>query len=215
MIKKIAEKLLGRSLTNADGYDVTSIKEVETKLGQGIPATLKEFYITIGKLDIFMTSFHRFIKPENLFYEDGKLVFLEENQTVCYWGVNTESDDSLVYQAQNIDNAIWNSEEILLSDFLEMMLYGQCAEGGYQFSGAIYDLDDEELPEFIEQLMTDNWQKVVDHNNWIIYENDSKLIWYFVDDSGNLSEDYPLFVSTQTKEDFIKMEEEFGFMDLD
>lgn len=215
MIKKIAEKLLGRSLTNADGYDVTSIKEVETKLGQGIPATLKEFYITIGKLDIFMTSFHRFIKPENLFYEDGKLVFLEENQTVCYWGVNTESDDSLVYQAQNIDNAIWNSEEILLSDFLEMMLYGQCAEGGYQFSGAIYDLDDEELPVFIEQLMTDNWQKVVDHNNWIIYENDSKLIWYFVDDSGNLSEDYPLFVSTQTKEDFIKMEEEFGFMDLD
>lgn len=215
MIKKIAEKLLGRSLTNADGYDVTSIKEVETKLGQGIPATLKEFYITIGKLDIFMSSFQRFIKPENLFYEDGKLVFLEENQTVCYWGVNTESDDSLVYQAQNIDNAIWNSEEILLSDFLEMMLYGQCAEGGYQFSGAIYDLDDEELPEFIEQLMTDNWQKVVDHNNWIIYENDRKLIWYFVDDSGNLFEDYPLFVSTQTKEDFIKMEEEFGFMDLD
>lgn len=215
MIKKIAEKLLGRSLTNADGYDVASIKEVETKLGQGIPATLKEFYITIGKLDVFMTSFHRFIKPENLFYEDGKLVFLEENQTVCYWGVNTESDDSLVYQAQNIDNAIWNSEEILLSDFLEMMLYGQCAEGGYQFSGAIYDLDDEELPEFIEQLMTDNWQKVVDHNNWIIYENDRKLIWYFVDDSGNLFEDYPLFVSTQTKEDFIKMEEEFGFMDLD
>lgn len=217
MIKQIAEKLIGRSLTNADGYDIASIKEVEAKLGQGIPEQLKEFYTTIGKLDIFMSSFQRFIKPEDLFYEDGKLVFLEENQAVCYWGISTENSekDPLVYQAQNIDNAIWNSEEILLSDFLKMMLYGQCAEGGYQFSGAIYDMDRHELFEFTEQLTITNWQKVVDHNNWVIYENDRKLIWYFTDDNGDLSEDYPLFVSTQTKEDFMKMEEEFGFSDLD
>lgn len=217
MIKQISENLLGRSLTNTDGYDIITIEQIESKLGQEIPAILKEFYITIGKLDIFMSSFQRFIKPENLFCEDGKLVFLEENQTVCYWGINTENGekDPLVYQAQNLDNTIWNSEEISLSVFLKMMLYGQCAEGGYQFSGAIYDLDRYELVEFTEQLNTDSWIKVVNHNNWIIYEKDRKLIWYFTDDEGNLSEDYPLFVSTQTKEDFLKMEEEFGFCDLD
>jgi hypothetical protein len=217
MIKQIAEKLLGRSLTNNDGFDIVIIENAETKLGQRIPAVLKEFYITIGKVDVFMTSFHRFLKPEDLFYENGKLVFLEENQNVCYWGVNTanEADDSLVYQAQNRDNAIWYSEEILLSDFLQMMLYGQCAEGGYQFSGAIYDMDRLELLEFTDQITKNNWQKVVDHNNWIIYEKDRKLIWYFTDDNGDLSEDYPLFVSTLTKEDLLKMEEEFGFTDLD
>jgi hypothetical protein len=213
MIREIAEKLLGRSLTNYDGFDVETIENAETKLGQSIPAILKEFYITVGKLDIFMSSFQRFIKPEDLFYEDGKLVFLEENQNVCYWGVNIT--DTLVYQTQNIDNAVWYSEEILLSDFLQMIMYGQCAEGGYPFSGAIYDMDQDELTEFIEEITTKDWQKVVDHNNWIIYENDRKLIWYFTDDNGNLSEDYPLFVSTPTKEDFLKMEEEFGFSDLD
>ncbi|MEA9412524.1 hypothetical protein [Flavobacterium sp. PL02] len=213
MIRQIAEKLLGRSLTNNDGFDVETIENAETKLGQSIPVILKEFYITVGKLDIFMSSFQRFLKPEDLFYEDGKLVFLEENQMVCYWGVNIT--DTLVYQTQNIDNAIWNSEEILLSDFLQMIMYGQCAEGGYPFSGAIYDMDQDELSEFIEEITTKDWQKVVDHNNWIIYENDRKLIWYFTDDNGNLSEDYPLFVSTPTKEDFLKMEEEFGFSDLD
>ncbi|OUL62918.1 hypothetical protein [Flavobacterium sp. AJR] len=213
MIRQIAEKLLGRLLTNNDGFDVETIENAETKLGQSIPAILKEFYITVGKLDIFMSSFQRFLKPEDLFYEDEKLVFLEENQNVCYWGVSTA--DTLVYQTQSIDNAVWYSEEILLSDFLQMIMYGQCAEGGYPFSGAIYDMDQDELTEFIEEITTKDWQKVVDHNNWIIYENDRKLIWYFTDDNGNLSEDYPLFVSTPTKEDFLKMEEEFGFSDLD
>lgn len=217
MIKQTPEKLLGRSLTNNDGFDVETIENAETRLGQTIPKLLKEFYTTVGKLDIFMSSFQRFIKPEDLFYEDGKLVFLEENQKVCFWGVNKENkeDNPSVYQIQNIDNAVWYSEEILLSDFLQMIMYGQCAEGGYQFSGAIYDMDQAELSEFIEEITTKNWQKVVDHNNWIIYENNRKLIWYFTDEDGNLSEDYPLFVSTQTKEDFLEMEEEFGFSDLD
>ncbi|KFF13650.1 hypothetical protein [Flavobacterium hydatis] len=217
MIKQTAEKLLGRSLTNNDGFEVKIIENAETRLGQEIPKLLKEFYITVGKLDIFMSSFQRFIKPEDLFYEDDKLVFLEENQKVCFWGVDKENkeDNLLVYQVQNIDNAVWYSEEILLSDFLQMIMYGQCAEGGYTFSGAIYDMDKDELSEFIEEITTKNWQKVVDHNNWIIYENDRKLIWYFTDEDGNLSEDYPLFVSTQTKEDFLETEEEFGFSDLD
>jgi predicted NAD-dependent protein-ADP-ribosyltransferase YbiA (DUF1768 family) len=217
MIKQIAEKLLGRSLTNNDGFDVEIIKNAEAKLGKAIPEALKIYYVTIGKLDIFMSSFQRFLKPEDLFYEDGKLVFLEENQNVCYWGVDTEKkeDNPLVYQVQNIDNAVWHSEEILLSDFLQMIMYGQCAEGGYKFSGAIYDMDLEEMPEFIEELTTNNWQKVVDHSNWIVYENDRKLIWYYTDDNGDFSEDYPILVSTQTQEDFLTMEEDFGFLDLD
>ncbi|MCV9932809.1 hypothetical protein OIU80_10990 [Flavobacterium sp. LS1R47] len=217
MIKQVAEKLLGRSLTNNDGFDVKIIENAEARLGHTIPAILKEFYITVGKLDVFMSSFQRFLKPEDLFYEDGKLVFLEENQKVCYWGVDKESKENnlQVYQVQNIDKAVWYPEEILLSDFLQMIMYGQCAEGGYPFSGAIYDMGQDELPEFIEEITTNNWQKVVDHNNWIIYENDRKLIWYYTDDNGDLSEDYPLFVSTQTKEDFLEMEEDFGFSDLD
>lgn len=217
MIKQIAEKLLGRSLTNNDGFDVEIIKNAEAKLGKAIPEALKTYYVTIGKLDIFMSSFQRFLKPEDLFYEDGKLVFLEENQNVCYWGVDTEKkeDNPLVYQVQNIDNAVWHSEEILLSDFLQMIMYGQCAEGGYKFSGAIYDMDLEEMPEFIEELTTNNWQKVVDHSNWIVYENDRKLIWYYTDDNGDFSEDYPILVSTLTQEDFLTMEEDFGFLDLD
>ncbi|MDA6068903.1 hypothetical protein NJT12_04640 [Flavobacterium sp. AC] len=217
MIKDIAEKLLGRSLTNKDGFDSDTIHKTEIKLGQKIPVALKEFYLAVGKLDIFMSSFQRFIQPEDLFFEDEKLVFLEENQGVCYWGISLESPDGnpLVFQIQNAEDAKWHSEEILLSHFIEMILYGQCAEGGYEFSGAIYDMDQDELLEFLEEIKTKDWQKVVDHNNWIIYENNRKLIWYYTDNQGNLSEDYPLFVSIPTKSDLLEMEEEFGFSDLD
>lgn len=217
MIKDIAEKLLGRSLTNKDGFDSDTIDKAEVKLGQKIPTVLKEFYLAVGKLNLFMSSFQRFLQPEDLFFEDGKLVFLEENQAVYYWGTSFENkeDNPLVFQIQNAENAKWHSEEISFSGFLEMILYGQCAEGGYEFSGAIYDMDQDELLEFLEEIKTNNWQKVVDHNNWIIYENNRKLIWFYTDNEGNLSEDYPLFVSTQTQEDFLEMEDEFGFSDLD
>ncbi|WP_428232959.1 hypothetical protein [Flavobacterium sp.] len=217
MIKNTAEKLLGRSLKHEDGFDSDTIDKIEAQLGQKIPIALKEFYLAVGKLDIFMSSFQRFLQPEDLFFEDEKLIFLEENQGVCYWGISLESkeENPLVYQMQNIENTNWQSEEILLSGFLEMILYGQCAEGGYQFSGAIYDMDQDELIAFLEEIKTNSWQKVVDHNNWIVYENNRKLIWFYTDTEGKLSEDYPLFVSTQTQENFLEMEKEYGFSDLD
>ena len=215
MIKVIAEKLLGRELTKEDGLDTEIIDLAEDKLGKKIPKTLRDFYLSVGNLNLFMSSFQSFLKPEDLFIEDDKLVFLEENQVVCYWGVNLEVDNPSVFQIQNIDNAIWYSEEILLSSFLEMIMYGQCAEGGYQFSGAIYDMDKKKLLEFTEEIISQSWKKVVDHNHWIVYENERKLIWYYTDDNGALAEGYPLFVSTQTEKDFLEMEKEFGFENLD
>lgn len=215
MIKDIAEKLLGRSLTEKDGVDIATIEKAEDRLGEKLPVILKEFYINVGKLDFFTSSFQLFLLPEDLYFEDGKLVFLEENQVVCFWGINLHEENSLVFQMQNIDKAIWYSEEILLSEFLKMMMYGQCAEGGYEYSGAIYDIDKDELREFTDEITASNWKKVVDHNNWIIFENERKLIWYYTTNDGGLADGYPLFVSTKTKSDLEKMEKEFGFSDLD
>ncbi len=214
MIKTVAEKLLGRSLTNEDGFDISDIKNAEDKLGKNLPKILKDFYMTVGKLDVFMSSFQQFLNPQDLSIEDEKLVFLEENQVVCFWGIDLEQDDPFVFQMQNMDNAVWYSEEVSLSNFLEMIMYGQCAEGGYEFCGAIYDMDKNELIEFTNEISAKNWVKVVDHNNWIIYENERKLIWFYTDDDGNLAAGYPLFASTQTEEDFHKMEDEFYFVDL-
>lgn len=210
MIKSIAEKLLGRLLIDEDGFSKNEIENEEYKLGLKLPKILKDFYLHVGKLDIFMSSYQYFLKPEDLYIEDEKLVFLEENQVVCFWGINLEEENPLVFQMQNMDQAIWYSEEVSLSEFLKIMMYYQCAEGGYEFSGKIYNMNENELTEFITSITSKNWHKVVDHNDLIIYENERKLICYFIDEEG-LSKDYPLFVSTQVEEDLIEMKKEFGF----
>lgn len=214
-IKKIAERLLDRELCGKDGISSEKIESVEASLSNKIPVALKSFYLNVGRVKIFTSAFFRFISPQDLFYEKEKLVFLEENQMSCYWGISIELDeDPTVYQMNNGDNK-WFSEEIKLSDFLQMVLYCQCTEGGYEFSGGIYDIKQADFLEFIKDIESKHWKKVVNHNGWVIYENGKKLIWYYLNDMGNLLEDYPLFVSTSSHDDFLKMQSEFGFEDLD
>ena len=54
------------------------------------------------------------------------MVFLEENQEVCIWGINIYEEDPIVYQNANDE---WYSEEVKLSEFLYIIMYYQCAQG--------------------------------------------------------------------------------------
>jgi hypothetical protein len=206
MIKQIAEKLLDRPLRKEDGIDSKLLEEVEYILELTLPVPLKEFYLCVGNTESFTNSFEQFVKPDELVFIKEKLVFLEENQGVCCWGVNANEDNPVVYQYTE-ESDEWYSEEVQLSEFLGMMLYYQFAQGGYEYGGAINQISDENL-----NNITQDWEKVIDNNGLVIYWQQGKLIWYFTDKTGHLdTTEYPVIVSVHTEALLSEMETKYGF----
>jgi hypothetical protein len=187
-IEKTAIGLLGRPLNAEDGLSMDEIEAVEIKLKYKLPIGLKYFYNAVGNLELFMSSFEDFPEPYLL---DNKIIFLEENQGVCYWGIDTkdiEKEDPLVYVCTDpeAEEPEWYPEEVTLAKFLEILLYYQCAQGGYEYGGAVYETGFESraaYEKFIEKVVV-GWEKTVDHNGLVIYQQEEKLIWHFTDEEG-------------------------------
>ena len=212
-ISIIAESLLGRHLTEKDGMNLTEIETVENSLSLKLPMVLRDFYLLVGKVDMFISSFEQFIKP----YMKGEmLVFLEENQGVCIWGINirdTENEPVFMCADSETDHPEWHSEEIALTDFLTLLMYYQCAQGGYGHISAVYESNfdtNEKYVQFLTEITAD-YKKVVKHNGVVIYQNGGKLIWHFTDEKSNLAD--TIFCSTRTAEEMKELEI-YGFFEL-
>ena len=212
-IKAIAESIIGRKLTIEDGISISKIKDIENKLECKIPTELKDFYNLIGNLDMFMSSFEDFPEP---YLIGNKIVFLEENQGVCYWGINKDDSESpTVYVCTDIEseNLEWYSESVNLAEFLKIIMYFQCAQGGCKHGGAIYDCNFKSKDEYVGVLnkLVHDWQKVVEHNGLVIFQNRGKLVWYFTDEQGSIGD--TIFASTYS-ELGMKELEIYGFKEL-
>ena len=175
-IVEIAEKLLGRSLDSNDGINIKIIEEVEYIIETNLPKYLREFYLKIGNLKLFTQSFEQFLDIDKLYFEDNKLVFLEENQNVCIWGINKNEDDPIVYQNANDE---WYSEDIKLSEFIKIIMYYQCATG-YENANNI-TFDKIELDKIINRM-----EKVVDNDHLIIFWGNNILLWYYTDEDNKI-----------------------------
>lgn len=212
-LNEIAKSILGRNLKPKDGMSIEAITSLEHSLAIELPNELKDFYLLVGELDIFMTSFQEFIEP---YLKDDKLIFLQENQAVCYWAIDIKNlDNKTVWMSTNIESSApeWYSENVNLYDFLKILMFYQSAQGGYPNGGAVYEsnfTDRKEYLNFLEEV-THSYTKVVDHNGLVIYQQATKLIWYFTDREGNIED--IIFVSTRTYKD-LKLLEQLGFSEL-
>jgi hypothetical protein len=121
-------------LTEQDGVSATEVALAEQRLGFVLPAVLRDFYLTVGRQPAFMSSFQQFASPDQWTVSGDKIVFLEENQGVCYWAADARSK---VYQATSLKAPEWHEEPVGLPEFLRVMLYYQMAQGGYPFCGMI------------------------------------------------------------------------------
>lgn len=215
-IKNIAESLLGRPLIGNDGIKNTLIKQTEVRLGQKLPEALKEFYTLVGNLEMFTSSFNSFMSLDELEYDDNMLIFLDENQGVCSWGVNADdTENPVVYMHVSVNNAepTWHSEKIRLDEFLKIIMYLQCSEGGYEYCCAVYE-DDFENRKAYEQFLSETiigWEKVVNHNGFVAYQKENILIWHFSDRNGKMED--ILYASSLTEEGMEEMEA-LGFSEL-
>ena len=181
MIKETAEKLLGRSLEKNDGISIEIIEETELILDIKLQKYLKDFYSKIGNIQLFTESFNKIIDTDRLYFKDDKLVFLEENQEVCIWGINIYEEDPIVYQNSNDE---WYSEEVKLSEFLYIIMYYQCAQGYKN----VENIDTKNIKEKINKILNE-MQKVVDHDHLIIYWKNNVLLWYYTDEENEMQND--------------------------
>jgi hypothetical protein len=131
---------LVRPLASEDGQPEASIAGAEARLGLRLPGVLREYYLLAGRLDRFNRAHNELRRPEEWSVEGGKLVFLEENQGVVFWGVEVGTlpeADPRVYQAENVRgrSTEWYLEHERCSEFLIVMLHLQAVWAGYDFLG--------------------------------------------------------------------------------
>ncbi len=190
-IKILIERLLGRPLIKTEGVKLSEIDKIELKLGYSLPQSLKDLYLLAGKNVMLLESFNRFALPSQLQLSDDKIVFLEENQEVCYWGFTAREENPVVYMLFN--EGEWHSEKVRLDEFLSIILYYQCAQGGYEFGGVSH-ITKEDLEIFIHT----EWEDVVRHNGLQIYWKPDCLLWYLYDYENDIIDS--LYFSARTQE---------------
>jgi hypothetical protein len=135
-----AIEALARPPTSDDGTPVEEIADGERRLGTQLPSALREYYLVAGRFDRLNRAHNRLYPPHDWFADAGKLVFMEENQEVAYWGVpitDDPEDDPPVLQGVNVsDQPIeWYPEDGRCAEFLLVMLHWQAVCGGMPATG--------------------------------------------------------------------------------
>jgi hypothetical protein len=117
------QKILGVSLCASDGLgdEVVQSKLLEHHLI--LPLGLVEYYAVAGQHPI-NSEHNRLLPIEEIFWLGDKLVFMEENQWVGYWGIarhDLAQPNPIVWQGINQETVDWYEEEYKLSQFLMAM----------------------------------------------------------------------------------------------
>jgi len=135
-----------RTLFQSFGYPLTErtaiapkvLAAAERRLGVKIPQALRDYYLVAGAERRFGKSCNRFLPPQAWTIEQRRLVFMEENQSVAWWGVSLRhagAEDPQVSQGINDEPIRWAPEHRRCSVFLAVMLHYQAVSGGFRFSG--------------------------------------------------------------------------------
>lgn len=226
-IQQTAEKILGRKLKKSESIDISRIQTQEEKLGIQLPKALKNFYLSVGKNALFTEGFQRFAEVEELFAIDGKLVFLEENQAVVHWSVGL-ADEQTIFQTTDKDfsgskKVEWFAEEFELEQFLEMLLYFQCAmsseeqhlngESGFEYFVSI-DVDEywenENAQKYMSRLKEEGAS--LRGNGLAIYFSGKSLTMSFLDEKGEI--DYMILNCSKNEKDLDYLIGKCGFSQL-
>jgi hypothetical protein len=115
--------LLGRNLKQGDGFDARELAQCEKRLKLKLPKAFREYYEFAGKLPV-NTEHNILYDPQRLTICNGKLLFMEENQRVVFWGLHAQEPnqaDPQVFQAINSEPIQWFSQEKPFSVFILSM----------------------------------------------------------------------------------------------
>jgi hypothetical protein len=129
---RAAFESLGLPLRRKDGIDAATLERINLG-GLVLPDALREYYLVAGNEATLNHSFNRLLAPEDVFVDAGRIVFMEENQGVVYWGIrpddsaNPTVEQGVVAQSAPLE---WHSEGTDCAGFLEANLCWQASFGG-------------------------------------------------------------------------------------
>jgi hypothetical protein len=135
-----AVSALWRPISLEDVVSAEIVQTAERRLGVRVPGALRDYYLVAGRIDRLNRAHNRLYAPEDWFLDQDHLVFMEENQGVVFWGVESNqfsAADPPVLQGVNVigQPTEWHFEHDRCSDFLVIMLYWQAVCGGMDYVG--------------------------------------------------------------------------------
>jgi hypothetical protein len=146
-------EMLGCPLTKGTAMSSEELARAEKRLGTSVPTALRDYCLVAGRERRLNTCYHRLLSPAEWWVDQRRLIFMQENQSVLWWGVSTrghETNDPSVWQGINDEPITWLRESRHLSEFLASILCYQAVRGGLPYCGAAdapensnYRLDDE------------------------------------------------------------------------
>lgn len=194
---------LGRPLTARDGCAESRIAAAERRLGVRVPTALRDYFLVAGRERRFNCVFDRLLRPEDWFVDAERLVFMEENQAVVYWGTLAaakRASNPPVYQGVNGEPIEWYVEHEQCSVFLHVMLHWQGAFGGAMpWSGTATV-----APTLVRRLNR-KWSFVGEVNRMRAYSRQGQAVCLLEWDDG-----WRIFCGTAAKQDAARIADELG-----
>lgn len=202
-----------------DGLSLEEIERSEKEIKFRLPKTLRDFYMLAGNHEQINYSFNRLIGVEYLEIKDSKMVFYQENQSVCDWAIDQNDfhlNDPPVWQGQWInypDEIEWYMEASRLSVFLTSMLCWQSVMGGLPFVGNTDNVDESTVRAIEDSFELINFGK--DFPEIRAYISQGKIICL----SASEKEQIMLDAGASDEEKFLEIEEllqiEWNYCSLD
>lgn len=196
---------LGHRLTNREGVSDRAIKSAENRLGVAVPRSLADYFALAGRETRFNCCFNRLLPTEEWFVAGHRLVFMEENQAVVYWGVPAECqrlDDPPVWQGVNGETIKWYRESDNCSVFLTVMLQWHGA-----FGGGLPEASTAFAPLSMRKALCADWKFVGEVNRMQAFTKPGKAICHLKWNDG-----WRVFAGATTKKKMEEIADEFSLV---
>lgn len=157
----IIHKLYNLAEDANHGYPEAMVAALEARLQIQLPASLRQYYLSLGNNKAVNDSFNRLTSFGEIgFSEDEHLIFYEENQAVVLWGIakaELQQDNPAVYGTYDSAREEWFTDSDTTEHFLLSMAWWNGALGGLTYT-AFTDLEEDLTPKHIT-LVTSNWEE--------------------------------------------------------
>jgi len=180
------------------------------RLAVPLPRAVRDYYLVAGRERRFNTSHNRLLPPSKWTVDKGRLIFMEENQAVVYWGVSTRNprgDDPRVWQGVNGEPITWYPEHRKCSVFLAVMLHYQAVSGGFRFCGRA-DVPDQTDYRFEEH----GWTCYGEVNSMTAYSRPNQVVCVMPPGDLPFMRKWSVLAGGKTRSDLRDIGEELGLV---
>ncbi|QDU06719.1 hypothetical protein [Gimesia aquarii] len=199
----------GYPLTKNSAIPPNVIMSAEKQLGVSVPTALRDYYLVAGRESRFNKSHNRLLAPKDWNVDKKRLLFMEENQAVLWWGVsvrNPDTQDPRVSKGHTEEPISWYREHHKCSVFLAVILHYQAVCGGFRFRSSA-DIPDEINYQFEKQ----GWTYYGTVNSLMAFSRTNQVVCLMPSNGlPFMDNQWTVLIGAKTKRDLTAVEMELG-----